>query len=367
MKRNIKVALIALLLIVAATVIVAATYMAYVFLSYSRLPEKMELEVMNQSEKTVEVGKEYTALTYNIGYGSLSDDYSFFLDEADWKDGTHTVGKYGKGLSRNSIIENIEGEAAVLREVLPDFILLQEVDEDATRSYHINEAEYFMATFPYMNATYAENFHSPWLNLPLTDPHGIVNAGLLTLSRFRINYAERRSYPIADDFSKLFDLDRCFSVQRFPVEGGKTLVLVNSHMSAYDEGGVIRKLQLELLTSFMEEEYAKGNWVIIGGDFNHSLGEEFVEAFKTEQLVPGWANVLDNKDLPEHFSIVKPENGLEVASCRNLDTPYQKDVTYTTILDGFIVSDNIKAESVIIDTDFRWSDHQPVVMTFTLL
>ena len=44
------------------------------------------------------------------------------------------------------------------------------------------------------------------------------------------------------------------------MKGGKTLVLVNSHASAYDEGGVIRAQQMEMLFSFMEEEYKKGGW-----------------------------------------------------------------------------------------------------------
>ena len=77
------------------------------------------------------------------------------------------------------------------------------------------------------------------------------------------------------------------------MDGGKTLVIVNSHMSAYDEGGVIRKAQLDMLTSFMAEEYEKGNWVIVGGDFNHTLGQEFREAFPSEQATPEWAKVLD--------------------------------------------------------------------------
>ena len=36
-------------------------------------------------------------------------------------------------------------------------------------------------------------------------------------------------------------------------------------------------------------------------------------------------------------------------------------------VDGFLVSDNVTAESAaVIDTGFAWSDHNPVVMTFTL-
>ena len=150
------------------------------------------------------------------------------------------------------------------------------------------------------------------------------------------------------------------------MEGGKTLVLVNSHASAYDEGGIIRAQQMEMLFSFMEEEYKKGNWVIVGGDFNHVLGIEYKEAFPTEQLIPVWAYVIDDSDLPDHFSIVKPENGFEESTCRSADSPYIEGINYSTIIDGFIVSDNVEAMANIYHTGYVESDHQPVVMAFTL-
>ena len=39
---------------------------------------------------------------------------------------------------------------------------------------------------------------------------------------------------------------------------------------------------------------------------------------------------------------------------------------YTTVLDGFIVSDNIIATAENIDTNFAYSDHNPVKLTFRL-
>ena len=366
MNKKAKNVLKALLLLLCGALIVVLIYFFYVLLSFNRIPDNTELTVENNQTNVMKENVEYTAVTYNLGFGCYSKDFSFFLDSADWKDGSHTTGKYGKGITREDVIENIEDQAAVLRDIAPDFILLQEVDTDSSRSYHIDMATYFEETFPFMNSVFAINFHSPWLNLPLFDPIGVVNSGVLTLSRFKTDSAVRRSYPIASDFSKLFDLDRCFSVERIPVEGGKTLVLVNSHMSAYDEGGVIRAQQLELLSSFMEEEYKKGNWVIIGGDFNHVLGKEYQDAFPSEQVVPVWAYILDNNDLPEHYSIVKPENGMEESTCRNADTPYIEGVNYSTIIDGFIVSDNVEAKAEVYHTGYEESDHQPVVLTFSL-
>ena len=61
-------------------------------------------------------------------------------------------------------------------------------------------------------------------------------------------------------------------LQKFPVTNGYKLILINSHMSAYDKGGKMRVKQLKLLNSVMESEYKKGNYVIVGGDFNRNGG-----------------------------------------------------------------------------------------------
>ena len=136
-------------------------------------------------------------------------------------------------------------------------------------------------------------------------------------------------------------------------------------MSAYDEGGLIRQQQLELLRNVLTEEYNKGNFVIVGGDFNHALCGT-VETFASQQQVPDWVSVMEDKEIPEHFRIVEAKNTREVPTCRSTDMPYTKGVNYTAVLDGFIVSDNIEAEAINYDADFMYSDHNPVIMTFKL-
>ena len=53
-------------------------------------------------------------------------------------------------------------------------------------------------------------------------------------------------------------------------------------------------------------------------------------------------------------------------TCRSTDIPYTKGVNYTSVLDGFIVSDNIEATAINIDADFEYSDHNPVLLNFRL-
>ena len=201
---------------------------------------------------------------------------------------------------------------------------------------------------------------------PFTEPHGSVQSGLLTLSRYKVNSATRISYPVDSSFlSKFFDLDRCFTITRLPVSNGKELVIINNHMSAYDEGGTMRAEQLKLLNQTMEKEYEKGNYVIVGGDFNHVLNIDD-DIFESEQEVPKWVFRLTDKDLVEGMSIVNATNNREVATCRSCDIPYEKGVNYTSVLDGFIVSDNIIASAENIDNNFMYSDHNPVKLTFKL-
>lgn len=215
------------------------------------------------------------------------------------------------------------------------------MDTDATRSFHIDQSQMVRQAFPQYGAVFASNFHSAYLAYPFHEMHGSVQAGLLTLSRYAVAQAERRSYPVDESFpTKFFDLDRCFSIQRLSVAGGGELVLINSHMSAYDEGGTVRAAQLELLGGVLREEREKGNYVIVGGDFNHALCGT-VQAFASGQQIPAWVFEFSDSDLPEGFHVVEAENLTEVPTCRSSDMPYTPGVNYTAVLDGFIVSDNL--------------------------
>ncbi len=349
-------------------VICIAGYIIYMQMNYYRIEDHTALETGNNQEQILKAGETYKAVTCNIGFGAYGPDYSFFMDTGEMEDGTRTAGKYGKAISKESVETNTEKAAEELEKLNADFMLLQEVDVDADRSYHINQKETLMERFGDYGNVFANNFHSAYLFYPFSDPHGAVEAGLLNFSRYEIAEAERRSYPVDNSFvTKFTDLDRCFSVMRLPVEGGKQLVLVNNHMSAYDEGGLIRAQQLELLNSVMGEEYEAGNYVIVGGDFNHALGEAVAEGFPSKQKFPAWVSILTQKEMAEGIRIVQAENELEVPTCRGADIPYTKGVNFTTVVDGFLVSDNVKATAENVDTDFGYSDHNPVLLRFELV
>ena len=355
--------LLAIILIVVA---VAAGYIAYMQINYYRIADSQQIEVERNAAPVLRAGRPYTAVTYNIGFGAYTPDYTFFMDEGIMEDGTHTQGTHGRAVSEQSVLACTHGAIVTLDALEPDFILLQEVDTDSTRSFGVNQKSLIEEAFTQMGSSFAVNFHSAFLAYPIPEMHGIVNAGLLTLTGTYVREAERRSYPIDESFfTKFFDLDRCFLIERIPVDNGKQLVLINSHMSAYDEGGLIRAKQMELINSVLADEYAAGNYVIVGGDWNHALCDS-AGLYKSAQQIPPWVAVFDESLLTQGFRVVRPGNLEEVPTCRGVDIPYEKGYTYTTTVDGFVISDNVTATAENIDTGFTYSDHNPVKITFTL-
>ena len=366
MNKPLKIVLIVLASIIGLVAVLGIGYVVYMTVTYYRIEDNLAVETLNQQTEVLKVSEEYTALTYNVGFGAYDQEFAMFMDKGNLKDGTPLQGAMSWGRSKEIVEGNINGTIKTSSAQNADFYLFQEVDTDSTRSYGINQKEMIEAYYKEYGSAYGINFHSSFLAYPFLQPHGFANSGVLTLSKYNISESVRRSYPVDDDFiNKHFDLDRCFLMTRLPVENGKELVLINSHMSAYDEGGLIRSQQLELLNQVMKEEYDKGNYVIVGGDFNHDL-VDMIGKYPSNQQVPPWVAKMNPADIVDGFSIVAAKNYTEVATCRSACTPYVKGDNFLSTLDGFIVSDNVKAEAINIDDDFMYSDHNPAKLSFVL-
>lgn len=345
--------------VLAAAVVV---YFIYLLVSYKRLEDHLELEVRaplrQGTEEALQAGGEYTIITYNIGFGAYTPEFSFFMDG----------GKSSWAESRESVISTVNGAAALTASYRPDFAMLQEIDLDATRSYHVNQYELVSQQLPEYYSVFAVNYDSSFLMYPFHQPHGKSKAGLALYSRYPVKSALRRSFPVSTSLAKFFDLDRCYSISRVPVDNGRELVLFTLHMSAYGNSDAIREGQISMLSQDMEREYAAGNYVICGGDFNHDLKVLEDEGGERES----WAYPFPRESLPAGFAFSIDSLTEEVRenmwdSARNADMPYEAGVTYTVTLDGFIVSDNVEClEYENVNMGYLYSDHDPVRMRFRL-
>lgn len=385
MKKGIKRILISVGSVVGALTLCILVYAAYILLSYYRIGNT-ELEINQNSElPQVKVDTTYSCVTYNIGFGAYSQDYTFFMDTGYDDEGNKTAGYYSKAKSKKDVLFNTNGAISTISSLGADFIFLQEVDLDSTRSYHINQNKMITDAFTSYDSNYAVNFHTAFLPYPIYDMHGSVKSSITTLSRYKIQRAQRREYTVSTSLSKLFDLDRCFSVSSVQVENGRTLYLINSHMSAYDKGGTIREKQMEELNTFLEECRRNGDYVLVGGDFNHDLitynpdynyNDDSHRAFSMTKKTPDWVAFFFNKDgtspLASGYRVVASDN---IPTCRNNDIQWEPGNTFVCTVDGFIVSDNIDVEMHhnVLTTNgnegedgFAFSDHEPAYMTFRL-
>ena len=343
-----------------ALLVLVGGYVAYVFLDYHRIPDNQTLDIYEQEPQPIaQTGRDYRVLTWNIGFGAYEDDYGFFMDG----------GTESWAWSEERLKINLDEIAARVQEQAADVYFLQEVDFDSTRTYHIDEREWLYAALPGHSSVFAVNYDSPFLLYPFRHPHGASRSGLLMLTEFDVQSAVRRSLPVETGFTKLLDLDRCYSVSRVPVENGRELVLYDLHLSAYSSDGTIADEQLELLLADMQAEYEAGNYVVGGGDFNKDLlPGGSTQYFGVDTGDYTWAQPI-RTDLIEATDIrliapVDPED--PVASCRNADGPYAEGQLRLTV-DGFLVSPNVEVvESEVLDFGFENSDHNPVRMTFRL-
>lgn len=340
-------------------ILVVVGYAAYLFGSYHRLgsaPIKVEGRAKGEDKTTIDI------VSWNIGFGAYEEDYDFFMDG----------GSQSWAPSKDQLEINLINIAAVLADRKADIYLLQEVDIDGTRTYHVNEVERLAATLGEgRQYTFAQNFDSPFLMYPFTQPHGANKSGLLTFSSYPINEAERVELPVEDSLKKILDLDRCYSKQYLSLQEGKTLVIYNLHLSAYTSDGKIAVEQLKILLSDMQQEYGKGNYCIAGGDFNKDLQGDSSKYFGKADKDYTWA-----QPLPEgifdgyNISLVAPlnsdKNNEPAPTGRNADSAYHPG-QFVLSLDGFLVSDNVNVKSNnVIDTGFKYSDHNPVRMTVEL-
>lgn len=315
-----------------------------------------QVSVDNPQQDVVQIGSEITITSFNIGYCGLDKHADFFMDG----------GTMSRAVSPEQTAANIDAVSIFLTGQESDIYFLQEVDRRSRRSYKTEQYERFSSDLPAYSASFATNYKVLWVPVPPADPHGNVYSGIATLSRYRVDAAARHSLPgLYPWIKQLFMLDRCMMESRLPTSDGRQLVLANVHLSAFDEGGVIRAQQLAFLKDYAEREAESGNYLVIGGDWNHLLSSD-PEAKRAEygDAWPFWLQVL-----PDDFTIRGFEWAVDetVPSCRTLDRPYDPAANVVVNIDGFLVSPGVEIVSVHgCDLGFENSDHNPVTVCIRL-
>ena len=109
-------------------------------------------------------------LIWNIGYAGLDASMDFFYD-----------GGEQMRPSKEGVISNMDGITSTLAPYIGfDFILLQEVDQDSRRSYHLNEFQEINDQFKGYYSSFGMNYNVGFVPIPVTEPMGKVQSGLMT-------------------------------------------------------------------------------------------------------------------------------------------------------------------------------------------
>lgn len=323
--------------------------LAYLTVNEYNPPSVEDLSVSRNADAELLPGMPLRIVTCNTGYGGLSADTDFFMDG----------GSMVNPPSEQAVQENLEGISSLLSGLGGNVYFLQEVDLDSSRSFDIDEVVYYENALN-LPGVFAYNYKCNYVPYPLP-PIGKVGAGLLTLTQLHATEAQRIALPVSFEWPvRTANLKRCLLVERIPVAGtDKELVLINLHLEAYD-GGSGKAAQTEELYEFLQVELLKGNYVIAGGDFNQTFpGSAEFPSVSPDSWVPG---ILDAESLPIGYSFVFDDS---LPTTRVLNAPYtgSYETSQVYVIDGFVVSENVAVQSVAVtDDNFRFTDHQPVVL-----
>ena len=318
-------------------------------------PEMIENAVMSgKTPEPVRDDSVFSFISWNIGYFGLGAESDFFYDGGKM---TRPGEDYYRRCAGMALDYLYHSEKA-------DFYFFQEVDVDARRSYGDDQVGLLGLMLPDHRAAFAMNYRVYFFPVPLENPMGKVKSGIVTMLSTETSENTRFAFPGGFAWPvRLFMLKRCYLLSRITLPSGKDLVLIHTHNEPFDDGRQ-RRQQMAVLKDVMTKEFERGNYVVAGGDWNFNpvgfsadgltngdTGKEIPFLVEPSFFPDGWQWVFD-PDVPTN---------------RDVDQPYTRGLTPTTIIDFFIVSPNVEVLEVkTTDLAFEWADHQPVKLTVQL-
>ncbi|MBU0489454.1 MAG: endonuclease/exonuclease/phosphatase family protein [Bacteroidetes bacterium] len=331
------------------TILAAGAF--FIWISVSSYSPK-ETEEICRNEKPVTLNDSaFSIISWNIGYAGLGSEMDFFYEG----------GKQSRP-EEDQMLKYLEGiKEFLVQQKETDFYFLQEIDIEAKRSHHTDQLAAIKGVLRNMHCAFAINYKSAFVPLPISAPMGKVESGLAIFSKTEPKISNRISLPMESSWPmSLFFPVRGLIENRYSL-GGKELVLMNTHNSAYDSGSE-REAQVRFIIDRATKEYEAGNFVVIGGDWNccpPGFDPKTFAGKKENEYYLSIPAIQDNV-APEGWEWVFDPN---VPTNRSVDIPLCADSTYRTIIDFFLISPNLEKTNIqTIDLGFALSDHNPITI-----
>jgi len=339
----------AFLLLATCFVLYVAGVIVYGMLTEQNFEDEIKLSKDAENIQSIS-DSTFEFISWNVGYLGLGEESDFFYD------GGEDVISSKELVQKNmaGVIHFIEEHSEV------DFFFLQEVDSFSWRSQKLDFFEQLEAMGNPDQFHYALNYASTFVPIPIFNPLGPAFGGLFSMSKFPVQEAYRYDLRTESQWPKrMFFLKRCFLTQRIPLQE-KDLILINIHNSAYDKSGEKKNKEMNHILEFAQMEFEKGNYVVIGGDWNQTPPNYAPKDLSRGYLEHGFVG----NEIPDAWQWVSDQT---TPTNRKLDIPYDAGVSYTSVIDYYILSPNLRVDSVsVIDMQFKYSDHQPVYLKVTL-
>ena len=282
------------------------------------------------------------------------DEFSAPKNDSIFSIATYNIG-YLSGMTNNRAVakphslfdNNLQKVLTEIKIINPDIIAFQEIDYNASRSYHVNQEEK-IAALGYNYRARSINWDERYLPFPywpISMHFGKVISGQSILSKYTLKDQERivlQRVADAPFHRDAFYLERLAQVVKV-ILNEKEVILINVHLEAFDKS--TRAMQFkEVLALF--NKYKENYPTILLGDFNSRARDK-------ESVVQ---ELFNKKNIGNaSFSSQNPENTFDTKK------PFER-IDYI-----FYTKNSIEYVSGKVLNEFgQASDHLPVFMEFRL-
>ncbi len=265
--------------------------------AYAPGPQEDAPIVCPGAPRTLAVGDTFTVVSWNLQYAA-SRKHNFFYD------GGEVV-----RVPQEDVDETIAQIAQALKALDPDIALLQEIDRNSDRTGRVDQMQAYLAILEPACWNAAPYHLAPYVPFPLPETMGRVDMELGILSDYALEGGARHQLTLLDEpwIRQQFNLKRALLEARIPLEGGGSLRLGTTHLSAFSYGDGTLAGQVAQLKAWMSEEET---W-ILAGDYNMlPPGDDDSRLTQETQLFGDTVNPI-LEIVPTFATAVPPEEMLE--------------------------------------------------------
>lgn len=347
-----------LLLVVLAVVLIGA-----LMFSLTWRPDARETLPVSCSgtPPTLVPGQALKVMTWNVQY-LAGKRYVFWNDLAQGNDEAPT---------QEDMAFSLDEVARVIRDEQPDVVLLQELDDGAKASDYQDQLKLLQERVADLYPCSASAFD--WKAEFVPDAHvfGSVGRQLATLSRYRIEHAERLQLPVASAnfISRQFQPKDALLATKLPLSDGGQLTVFNTHLERARQPDDTLQAQVSAVAKVLDKYESQGLPWLIGGDFNLlPLGQ--YRRLSAEQRTPYSADS-ELHLLWDKYPMIPTNNEASGIDRAQWLTHYPNDPGLNgpdRTVDYLFYSPRIKRVEALVrqDDTLRISDHLPVIARFLL-